>query len=381
MRKHYPLNSNGAEDAGQMPWTDGVPSTGTQGSYPGHAIVTDAEAELLAAIDAAGLARNGSDLTQLIQAISRGIFLGTFTGSANALVGAIPNSIVLPSLLQNMRFAGVVTTANTGGVTISLTGFNPAIGALPLLRRDGAALQAGDLPLNSPFDFRYDGAAFRLSTPAASETQATAVAAVNAAKTTQYYTPGTYTWVCPTGITKVSLKGRGAGGGGGGSNGAASYGAGGGAGGSYFQGTFAVVPGTSYVITVGAPGTGGAAAGSNGSSGGATSFGALATAPGGNGGSVANGSTPNGPGGVPPANASGGQFQWAGTSGGLGISVSGVGTGGSGGGSYNMSATNLAPIGIGQGYPGQLPGIGGNGGGGNGYAGGAGGPGELWLEY
>lgn len=170
MRKHYPLNSNGAEDAGQLPWIDGVPSTGTQGSYPGHAIVTDTEAELLAAIDAAGLARNGSDLTQLIQAISRGIFLGVFTGSANALAGNIPNSIVLPGLLQGMRFAGVATSANTGGVTMALTGFNPAIGTLPLLRRDGAALQAGDLPLNTPFDFRYDGSAFRLSTPAPSET-------------------------------------------------------------------------------------------------------------------------------------------------------------------------------------------------------------------
>lgn len=170
MRKHYPLNSNGDEDAGQLPWIDGVPSTGTQGSYPGHAIVTDTEAEILAAIDAAGLTRNGSDLTQLIQAISRGIFLGVFTGSANTLAGNIPNSIVLPSLLQGMRFSGVVTSTNTGGVTVALTGFSPALGALPLLRRDGSALQSGDLPLNVPFDFRYDGSAFRLGAPAPSET-------------------------------------------------------------------------------------------------------------------------------------------------------------------------------------------------------------------
>ena len=175
MRKHYPLNSNGAEDAGQLPWTDGVPSTGTQGSYPGHAIVTDTEAEILSAIDAAGLVRNGSDLTQFAQAMSRGIYLGGFTGSANALSAALPNLITIPTLLRGMRFSGNVSASNTGAVTVALAGFGQNPGTLPLLGKNGAALQAGDLPVGADFDFRYDGSALRLVSSAASEQAATII--------------------------------------------------------------------------------------------------------------------------------------------------------------------------------------------------------------
>lgn len=171
MRQHYPLNSNGAEDAGQMPWTDGVPSTGAQGSYPGHAIVTDAEAEILAAIDASGQMRNGADLAQLIQAVARGVYLGQFSGTANALAAVIPNNVVFRTLQPGTRFSGLVATTNTGGVTVQITGIGSAAGNVQaaLLRRDGAALQAGDLPVGAAFDFRFDGAAFRLTAPAASE--------------------------------------------------------------------------------------------------------------------------------------------------------------------------------------------------------------------
>lgn len=169
MRKHYPLNAAGVEDAGLLPWTDGVPATGVEGSYPGQALVTDTEAEALNAIAAAGLPASGADLTQLAQAISRGIYVGGFTGSANALSASLPNNVAFPSLLPGMRFQGIALATNTGAVTLTLAGFTTPPGTLNLLRRDGNTLKAGDIPVGSPFAFGYDGSAFRMAVPVVSE--------------------------------------------------------------------------------------------------------------------------------------------------------------------------------------------------------------------
>lgn len=141
MRQHYPLNNLGAEDAGALPWTDGVPSTGQQGSFPGHAIVTDTEAEILAAIDAAGLVRNGSDLTQLVQAIARGgLWLGQFAGTATALTATLPNAVTVPSLQAGVRVRGIAASNYTGsGGTLAITGIGGAANTVsyPLIGADG----------------------------------------------------------------------------------------------------------------------------------------------------------------------------------------------------------------------------------------------------
>ena len=148
MRLHYPLNSQGAEDAGKLPWIDGVPSAGAEGSYPGHAIVTDTEAEILSAIDAAGLVRSGSDLTQLIQAASRGIWLGQFGGTATALAATLPNNLVIPSLLAGVRVRGIAASNYPGGGgTLAIAGIGPnaaSVMSCPIVGVDGAtALASG----------------------------------------------------------------------------------------------------------------------------------------------------------------------------------------------------------------------------------------------
>ncbi|MGU3668018.1 hypothetical protein ACLBX9_27845 [Methylobacterium sp. A49B] len=147
MRKHYPLNSNGAEDAGQLPWKDGVPSTGVEGSYPGSALFVDTEAEILAAIDAAGLVRSGSNLSQLIQAIARGIWLGQFGGTASAITATVPNGAVIPALLSGMRVRGIAASNFTGtGGTLAITGIGSAGNTVscPLVASDGVTpLAAG----------------------------------------------------------------------------------------------------------------------------------------------------------------------------------------------------------------------------------------------
>ncbi|MCJ2021053.1 hypothetical protein MKK84_27135 [Methylobacterium sp. E-065] len=147
MRQHYPLNLLGAEDAGAMPWTDGVPSTGVEGSYFGHALFTDTEAEVLAAIDGGGFLRNGADLTQLLQTISRGLWVGAFGGSATALTATLPNSLVLPSLVVGMRVRGIAASNYTGsGGTLAITGVGAAGATVsyPIVGADGVtALASG----------------------------------------------------------------------------------------------------------------------------------------------------------------------------------------------------------------------------------------------
>ena len=66
-----------------------------------------------------------------------------------------------------------------------------------------------------------------------------------------YRTPGNYVWTCPAGITKISVVCIGAGGGGGYG---AQGGSGGGGGGLGWSNGITVVPGNTYVLTVGAGG-------------------------------------------------------------------------------------------------------------------------------
>ena len=162
MRKHYPLNSGGVEDAGQLPWIDGVPETDTEGSYPGHALFTDMEAELLNLQGAAGFVQSSSDLTQALQAVARGgIYLGPLGGTANALAGTIQGSVVLPSLQKGVRLIGYPTSANTSAtVTLAVTGIGAAgtTVTFPVNKPDGTPLVAGDIKIGRRYEFEADGA-------------------------------------------------------------------------------------------------------------------------------------------------------------------------------------------------------------------------------
>ncbi|MGU3286445.1 glycine-rich domain-containing protein [Methylobacterium mesophilicum] len=361
MRKHYPLNTNGAEDAGLLPWTDGVPQTGTEGSYPGQALFTDTEAEVLSVIDASGQARNGASLSQMAQGVSRGIFLGTFGGTANALTAGIPNGVIFPSLLPGMRFTGFASVTNSGSATVALGGIGsagtPAV-AIPLLRRAGGALQANDIPVGQPFDIIFDGSAFRFLGLTAQE--------VGVRKVDVRVTPGAGTFIAPPGVLNVLVEIWGAGGGGGGGNGSGQAG-GGGAAGSYSAAFVAVIPGTTYNFTIGAGGTGGLVATnatSNGNSGGTTSIvigGRTLTAPGGGGG---QGGSIGALGGAPGV-SSGGDENITGSQGGNYFSTTIAGMGGSaprgGGGSGSGNAGNQPGGGAGGGSVSQAGTLGANG--------------------
>lgn len=105
----------------------------------------------------------------------------------------------------------------------------------------------------------------------------------------------TQAWVAPADVSRVDVELSG--GGGGGARGTIVHSGGAG---SYNFNSFAVTPGTSYTITIGAGGNGATVNGSGGN-GTASSFGALFTVAGGGGGTPFNTSvpTPGGRGGKP----------------------------------------------------------------------------------
>ena len=172
-----------------------------------------------------------------------------------------------------------------------------------------------------------------------------------------YTTPGTYSWVAPTGVTSVAVVAVGGGGTGWYANGSPPFamtaGAGGGLG---YKNAQAVTPGSSYTVVVGAAGSypygcggtsyfistcvvrGGGGSGSGGAGGTYTGTG------GGNGGT---GTTQTLFGGVGGAGAGG--YSGAGGYAGYGGSTPAAGSGGGGGGGYGKNAFDACGAGNGGG--------------------------------
>ncbi|MFB0491938.1 hypothetical protein ABIE45_004524 [Methylobacterium sp. OAE515] len=386
MKQHSPLDpATGIENAA-LPWTNGNPGTGTDGSFPPFGLFVDPQSEILNAQRAGGLAdsADGSDTTQLGQSISRGTWLGTLAQplTANDLTGALPGSIIWPALLAGMEFSGVISAPNTGPMTVTLTGFGLLPGKLNLTSRAAAPLVAGDVPANTPFKFRFDGTRFRISGSVASDTGSTAATFLAAnSGGVAYTTPGSFTFIVPDNIFKIFCRvwGGGAGGGGSGASGAV---AGGGGAGGYAEGSYQVSPRQQIPVIVGARGTAGlgSPSPSGGGNGGTSSVGSLLSATGGSGGGGQAGAgvyPSSSPGGI----GSGGQFNAQSGAGAVGFNLSGPGIAGGGvggaaqfGGPPPTQALNAA----GQG--GYSPGAGGQGGV-NGFAGGLGGAGQVNITY
>lgn len=166
-------------------------------------------------------------------------------------------------------------------------------------------------------------------------------------------------WVCPPGITSITVSCWGAGGGG-----STTTGVGGGGGGGAFAGsTVTVVPGTTYNYVVGAGGTSGA-------NGGATTFNATTVVAAG-GSSAATNSATGAAGGTVAAST--GTIEFAGGNG-----ANGAGSnGGGGGGGAGSTAIGNPASGFTGGNGGSLNG----GNGGNGRTGGTQGPGNSGSNY
>lgn len=109
------------------------------------------------------------------------------------------------------------------------------------------------------------------------------VDALNAVTGSQVYlSPGTFSWPRPVGVTKVKVRVIGGGGGGACDN--VAPGPSGGGQGGYWEGVFDVSAFASVTVTVGAGGAGATVTGTDGSTGGTSSFGTFCSALGGAGG-------------------------------------------------------------------------------------------------
>ena len=173
----------------------------------------------------------------------------------------------------------------------------------------------------------------------------------------RYITPGTYTWVCPAGVTSVSVVCVGGGGSGSYGNGTGGYlgggGGGGGGGGLGYKNNITVVPGNSYTVVVGAGGAS-VAYNTSGNNGGDSYFIDATTVKGG-GGSA----------GTPPTsrNAPGGTYVGdGGGNGGTGGNCNGYGVTGGGGGAGGYAGDGGAGANAGSSSSGGGDGGGGSGG-------------------
>ena len=225
-------------------------------------------------------------------------------------------------------------------------------------------------------------------------------------QTVSFTTAGNATWLCPAGITSITVECWGGGGGGGGA--APNTAGSGGAGGSYAKFVMTVTPGTTCNLRVGGTGNAGTNTGGTGGTGGSSYFGnTVAGAPagattlavggvGGNGSTVGSGTAL----GSTTGNIGNALYFYAGGNGAANVGAGSSGGGGGGAGNAALGgnaagitagAGGLVGGGIGgagrttngNGNAGTAPGGGGGGGnaGANGRAGGAGARGQIIITY
>lgn len=349
------------------PYVDRDTPAAVRGSaVPGLAI-EDPQRELHDLIAKSGLTPTESVL-QLALAIQSGrISYATAGGTANAITVALSPA---PARVAGLTVRFKATADNSGAVTLNVNG----TGAAGVIGTDGAALVAGDIRTNAIVEAVWDGSAWVMTTPRAGVPAPVANRHV-------FSTPGVTNWVCPVGVTKVSVRLWGGGGGGGGTATTAGSAASSGGGGGYAEKVVPVVPGSTYAITVGngGAGGGGGASPTGGATGGLSSFNSVVDVAGGTGGVAANGAIQSAA-GVGGAGA-GGDLNVTGGGGGVAYQVSGGYILPPGGYAFQTSLSQVIfAAALTAGRPGAFPG-GGGGGGYLGGAGGAGGGGLVVLEY
>ena len=306
-------------------------------------------------------------MTQLLVALSRGIYLGGVGGTANALTATVPGSVTVPALLEGMKFSFKAALNNTAGATLNIAGF----GAKNIVHKDGTALKSDELQAGQIAEVIYDGINFQFSV------------SYGRRLSTQVFTAsGTYTPTPGMAFCIVrAIGGGGAGAGGGGAGaGNVSMGAGGGASGEGIGMYTAAQIGASKAVTIGAGGV--AASNTAGGNGGTTSLGSLLTVPGGIGGGLLNNQAPpsvNGNGTTSTAPTGANIAAISGTSAGVTLAVSSTigysapgGNTSLGGGGYSKSINSTGQAGGGYGSGGAgilLNQSGGSGAGGNGAPG------------
>ena len=286
--------------------------------------------------------------------------------------------------VENINSGSVVVYFNTATITLSITADNTTEGSETAI-----------------INLRTDSVSGPIVATATTVTINDTSITPNVEGQQVYTTPGSYTWICPAGVTSVSVLVIGAGGGGA----TQSAGGGGGGGALAYANNYSVTPGNSYAVQVGTGGSSnsngtssyfvgsgvilanGGESGSGSRSGGQPQGGWYSGGGGGGtGGSYTNGIFADGGGGAAGYTGSGGNG-----AGGDNSNTAGNGSGGGGGGGGGYGQTNYGGgggggVGIyGQGSNGSAgsssSGGAGGSGGSSGGSGGGGAPGGSGGQY
>lgn len=134
----------------EAPYVDRNTSTATRGSAVPATFFNDIQAELLAIIDGAGLARDPNAL-QIADAIrSGGLSFAEADGTANALTAVLA---LAPAVLRHgMPLRLKLTATNTGPATLNLNG----LGARAIVTLDGSTLAGGEMRAGQIREFVFD---------------------------------------------------------------------------------------------------------------------------------------------------------------------------------------------------------------------------------
>jgi hypothetical protein len=257
---------------------------------------------------------------------STDLFSGDFTVDPSG-VGTIANNVISTAKIANnavdltTKITGVIPNVNLTPNTLSAT---------QVLATDGSTRlsSAGFAPSSvilSTGSYADPSWFTSLNASKLTGTIPTAVLANIPKMTLQSFTTaGSFTYTTPAGVTHICIVGKGAGGGSGGVAGTSGQSAAspGGAGGAGFYKCVSS-PSSSYAVVIGAGGTAGASGNNAGGTGGTTTFGtSFLSAPGGNGGTGAASSlTAIFTQGAGVTNATGGDINAPGSSGGPGITI------------------------------------------------------------
>jgi hypothetical protein len=121
-------------------YINGNPAAGIQGSIPPAASIEYPQREIVNFITDCNITPTNADLQQLARAVQSGkVIYGVDAGPANAVSIALNPPLI--AYVDGMTFRVKVANSNSGAAT-----FNAGPGVINIVRRGGAALQAGDMP-------------------------------------------------------------------------------------------------------------------------------------------------------------------------------------------------------------------------------------------
>lgn len=149
----------GVSDA-DAPYVNGDPSIGRRGSIPPAAIFENPQRELVALIEAAGFTASDEDLAQVLAAVraqpNYALATNTGSGDQDALVVEFDPPISVFKNGMPLRVKAVQN--NTGAATLTADGQT-----FPIIRANGADLEADDIEAGSVVDLLFDGTHWQIA--------------------------------------------------------------------------------------------------------------------------------------------------------------------------------------------------------------------------